>query len=276
MPKSTQRSRYRYLLGDTRTEASRLRAQARLWDPTALALFDRLGVARGWRVLELGPGQGSLHLELRRRVQQPIDAVEPSPAFTRRLRSLCARDGFGQGRIWQSTLADAALPRDHYDLVFARWVFLFLPRPETHVRTLAASLKPGGLLAIQDYHRDTFVMIPTPKEWAAFLRADHAFFASQGGDASIAGRLPEIYEQIGLNVVDVFPNIKTGHPASPVWTWISTYFFGVMDRLAAFPPFTPAQAARLRKHWLAAAERPASLLIAPAVIDVVGRRPRRS
>lgn len=276
MPTATQRSRYRYLLGDTRTEASRLRAQAKLWDHTAIDLFDRLNVDRDWRVLEIGPGQGSLHIELRRRVRRPVDAVEPSAAFNRRLKALCARDGLGEGQIWESTLADSVLPERHYDLVFARWVFLFLPDPEAHVRKLAASLRPGGFLAIQDYHRDTLVMVPTPKEWAAFLQADHAFFASQGGDASIAGRLPAIYEKIGLDVVDITPHIKTGHPGSPVWTWISTYFFGVMQRLAEFSPFTPAQASRLIRQWRTASERPSSLLIAPAVIDVVGRRPRRS
>src|SRR3954469_23243876 len=73
--------RYRYLLGDSRRESARLRHQARIWDPTALALFDRLKVKRRWRVLEIGPGQGSLHMELRRRIRGPVDAVEPSSAF---------------------------------------------------------------------------------------------------------------------------------------------------------------------------------------------------
>ena len=39
-------------------------------------------------LLEIGPGQGSLHMELRRRVGGPIDAVERSQPFARRLRSL--------------------------------------------------------------------------------------------------------------------------------------------------------------------------------------------
>ena len=75
------RASYRYLLGDAAREAARLRAQARLWDPVSHALFDRIGISRGWRVLEIGPGQGSLHLELRRRVRAPVDAVERSPVF---------------------------------------------------------------------------------------------------------------------------------------------------------------------------------------------------
>src|SRR5438270_4919619 len=136
---------YRYLLGDSGGEAARLRAQARLWDPVSHALFDRLGVKKGWRVLEVGPGQGSLHLELRRRVRGPIDAVERSPVFAQHLSRVTARDGLGSGRIWICDLDDADLPRGRYDLIFARWVFLFLPDPARHVRLLADALAPGGV-----------------------------------------------------------------------------------------------------------------------------------
>src|SRR6185295_1582484 len=89
------RTSYTYLLGDSRTEAARLRAQARLWDPTAHALFDRRKIRRGTRVLEIGPGAGSLQRELRRRVRGAVDAVEPSDAFARGIERMAARDGFG-------------------------------------------------------------------------------------------------------------------------------------------------------------------------------------
>jgi SAM-dependent methyltransferase len=263
---------YRYLLGDTRTEAARLRAQARLWDPVTFAMFDRIRVRRGWKVLEIGPGQGSVHLELRRRVRGPVDAIEPSAAFRARLRRLAAADGFGPGRVWDTLLADADLPRARYDLIFARWVFLFLPGAADQVRTLAAALRPGGVLAIQDYCRETFLMVPTPAEWRNFVLADEAFFATQGGDASIAGHLPAMYRRAGLDVVDLTPTIKTGHPGSPVWTWLSTYFLGVLDRLGRLPPFSPAGARRLRRQWLAASRERAPVMISPTVVDVIGRR----
>lgn len=266
---------YRYLLGDATTEAARLRAQARLWDPTAHTLFDRVGPRPGWRVLEIGPGQGSLHLELRRRARGPIDAVEPSAVFRARQRRFCARDGFGDGRTWTSTLDAATLPRAWYDLIFARWVFLFLPDPAARIRQLAAALRPGGVLVIEDYLRETLRMVPAPTDWEAFLAADRAFFASQGGHASIASELPRLMTRAGLDVTGITPHVKTGHPGSPEWTWLSSYFFGVMDRLALFPPFSRSAATRLRREWTRAATRDASLLIAPTLVDIVGRRPRR-
>lgn len=264
--------RYDYLLGDSKSEAARLRRQASLWDPTAAALFDRLRIRRGWRVLEIGPGQGSLHLELRRRVRGPVDAVERSTAFCQRLERITRRDGFGAGTIWNSDLLETDLPSSAYDLIFARWVFLFLPDPLAHVMKLAKALKPGGLLAIEDYYRRTFTLVPLPRDWENFIQADLAFFASQGGDANIGARLPELFDRAGLTTVEVTPTIKSGGPRSAVWRWLSAYFLGVLDRLAGLPPFDAAQARRLRKQWLAAAERPESLMVAPMVIDVVGRK----
>lgn len=269
------RRRFRYLLGDSRLEAVRLRAQARLWDPTALALFDRMGVRRGWKVLEVGPGQGSLHTELRRRINGPVDAVERSAAFAARLRVLCARDGLGPGRIWESDLRDAPLPEDRYDLIFARWVFLFLPDPKAHLRKLVRALKPGGFLALEEYHRETWALVPRPPEWEEFLAVDRAFFASQGGDVSVGGRLPGLYRRADLTVVETVPSIKTGGPSTPVWKWLSSYFISVADRYAAIPPFTKEKVARLHRWWLAAGRDRTSLMIAPAVLDVVGRKPLR-
>lgn len=268
-------ARYKYLLGDSRGEAARLRFQAKLWDPASFALFDRLGVKPGWKVLEIGPGQGSLHMELRRRVQGPIDAVERSAPFAARLKTLCARDKRGTGNLWQTDLIDAPLPKGKYDLIFARWVFLFLPEPEKHLRKLAAALKPGGRIAIQDYHRESMALYPAPKDWAALMAADKAFFATQGGDASIGGRLSSLYKKVGLRPESAHATLKTGFPDSDVWTWASWYFLDVMPRLGKLKPFTPAAARRTSASWRAAAKRPESLFVAPAVIDAVARKPRR-
>ena len=263
---------FHYLLGDSRTETERLRAQAALWDPVSHALFDRIGVSPGWRVLEVGPGAGSLHAELRRRVSGPVDAVEQSTAFANALIERSRGDGLGDGAIWNMQLIDAPLESESYDLVFARWVFLFLPDPLAHLRKLARAVKPGGLVALQDYFRDSFCLVPEPDDWSALVTADHAFFASQGGDASIGTRLPRFYEHVGLDLIEIVPTVKWGNPGSPVWNWLTTYFLGVLDEYTRFPPLTREAAHRIHDQWHDATRHPASLLIAPTLLDVVGRK----
>jgi SAM-dependent methyltransferase len=274
MQGTRSRRSYRYLLGDARREAARLRAQARLWDPVSLALFDRIDIKRGWRILEVGPGQGSLHLELRRRARRPVDAVELSPVFAAQLARRCRRDGFGPGTIWQTGLINAPLPAATYDLIFTRWVFLFLPNLKAHIRALVRALKPGGRLAIQDYHRETMALVPRPRDWEAFLEADRLFFASEGGDVSVGSWLPDLYRKAGLEIESLEVTIKSGHPGSPVWDWLSTYFLDIMPRYTAFPPFGPSEARRLVRHWRAAARHPTSILVGPALLDIVGRKRR--
>lgn len=264
-------STFQYVLGDTAREAARLRAQARLWDPVSHALFDRIGIRRGWKVLEIGPGRGSLHMELRRRVGGPVDAVERSWSFASSLERATRRDGLGPTRIFFSDLIDTDLPRDTYDLIFARWVFLFLPDAAAHVKLLARALRPGGVLAIQDYHRDTFMVVPKLTDWDDFIRADKAFFASQGGNVTIGVHLPQMMRAAGLRVVDIEQTTKSGHPGSPTWEWVTSYALSVIGKLA----LTPAKARRLRREWLAAGRDRSSLVVAPCVLDVVARKPRR-
>jgi hypothetical protein len=135
---------YTYLLGDSRTEAARLRAQARLWDPTAHALFDRLKIRRGTRVLEIGPGAGSLHRELRRRVRGPSTPWSHRSVRPRH-RTPGRADGVGHGQIWRVNLATCRLPRGTTDVNLRP---LGVPVPAgasgAHVRSSPAASRPAA------------------------------------------------------------------------------------------------------------------------------------
>ena len=126
--------------------------------------------------------------------------------------------------------------------------------------------------AIQDYHRDTFMVVPKPDDWDDFIRADRAFFASQGGNVSIGVHLPRMMEAAGLQVTDITQTTKDGHPGSPTWNWVTNYVLSVLPKLDA-SSLPPAKARRLKRQWLAAGRQRSSLLIAPCVLDIVGRKP---
>jgi hypothetical protein len=91
---------------------------------------------------------------------------------------------------------------------------------------------------------------------------------------SIGGRLPGLFRRAGLKVTEICPTVKTGAPGSDVWAWLTDYFLGVLPQYARFRPLDARAAARLRRHWLAAGRSDVSVLVAPTVLDVVGRKSR--
>jgi len=114
---------------------------------------------------------------------------------------------------------------------------------ETRARTQA-----GRRLTLQDYgHRDTWGIVPRPDDWEDFLAADRTFFAKHGGDVNIGGRLPRLFERVGLRVIETTPTILMGGPSSRVWDWVWTYFLSIKKGYGHVPPLTAKKMARARK-----------------------------
>ena len=131
------------------------------------------------------------------------------------------------------------------------------------------------MLAIQDYHRDTFMVVPKLEDWDDFIRADRAFFCSQGGNVSIGVQLPGMMADAGLRVTGIEQTTKDGHPGSPTWNWVTNYVMSVLPKLEHSPAFTRAKAARLKRQWLRG--WPQSLVAAHRAVRArcSGGKPRR-
>ena len=129
---------------DRATEAERLALLQAFHDPLTVRAFEAVGVAAGWRCLEVGAGAGSMTRWLSGRVA-PAGRVlavdlDPSPVAAMGLANVEARRA--------DVLADP-LPGG-FDLVYSRLVLLHLPRRREALARMAAALRPGGWLVLQD------------------------------------------------------------------------------------------------------------------------------
>ncbi len=98
-------------------------------------------------------------------------------------------------------------PAGEFDLVHARLVLVHLPQREDVLRSMAAALRPGGWLLIEDFDSELLPLAcvdvhgPTPalanKVRAAFRRV----LTEHGADLTYARRLPRLLRVAGL--VDV-------------------------------------------------------------------------
>jgi 2-polyprenyl-3-methyl-5-hydroxy-6-metoxy-1,4-benzoquinol methylase len=127
---------------------SGLSAMESLWDPGSQALLDELGIGPGWRCLEVGAGGGSMMRWMAERGVH-VTAVDIDTRFIEQFAS----DAIEVRRV---DLRTDELPQSEFDLVHARLVLEHLTDRREILDRLAATLRPGGWIVIEDYDWSCF------------------------------------------------------------------------------------------------------------------------
>src|SRR6476646_7213532 len=113
---------------------ARLQAAEDLLDDGTQRVLERLGVAPGWRCLEVGAGGGSIARWLAERVG-PDGHVVATDISTRDLDT----SGLGNLEVRQHDIVGDALETEAYDLVHARLLLEHLPARDVAFSKLAQS-----------------------------------------------------------------------------------------------------------------------------------------
>lgn len=129
-------------------ERARLRGIENLWDPGSRTLLDGLGVGEGWSCLEVGAGGGSMVRWMTDRGAR-VMAIDIDTRFIEPL----ACDAVEVRRV---DIRTDKLPRQEFDVVHARLVLEHLTDRRRILDRLAAALRPGGWLVIEDYDWTSF------------------------------------------------------------------------------------------------------------------------
>lgn len=265
-----------YALETGDRELERLRFQHEVWGPLTERFLDRVGVACGARVLDLGCGPGFVVDSLARRVGPTgrVVALDESARWIEHLRQRAPRTGSASLEITLGRIEDARLEPCSFDLIFARWVLSFPPNADAIVRRLAEALAPGGVLAIQDYQHEGISLYPESPGFRAAIRGTRALYRSRGGDAFIAGRLPGWMRAAGLELVDLTPNVLCGGPDSPAFRWAGAFFPHYSAMLVAQGFMQADERERFLAEWSAAEKNPDAMFFSPMVVDLAARKPR--
>jgi SAM-dependent methyltransferase len=180
-----------YLFVDDARE--RLRAAEALLDEGTIRVFERLGVAHGWRSLEVGAGGGSIARWLA--AYGPVVATDLS---IRDLTGLPANVDVREHDIVRDPIEAGV-----YDLVHTRLVLEHLVEREAVLNKLARALRPGGWLVIEDV--DYVSGVPVSDKGAREHQHSQSVrldtFARAGVDHTLGRRLPALLRGVGL--VDV-------------------------------------------------------------------------
>ncbi len=264
-----------YVLGAGEKERLRLRHQHQVWRDSSDRLFSSLGVAEGWKVLDAGCGPGLVLEDLRRLVGARGEAwgIDLTPDLLEEAGARVEEHGWKNVRLIEGDLEKLELPRSHFDLIWMRWVLSFPPRPAAILKHLVPSLRPGGFLAVMDYNHDGVGLFPESRGFQAAIRATRKLYLQSGGDPWIGARLPAIFRETGLELVQYDAHARAGGPGQPVFEWASNFFPDIVEKFARQGLMTAEERDLFQEDWQARRRDPDARFFSPIIVIAVGRRP---
>ncbi len=264
-----------YVLGTHRAELERLELQQRIWSSMTQKFLDRLEIREGWRCLDVGCGPGFVSLELARRVgaRGRVVAVDAAEHWLAHLDVEARSAGLDNIETRSARIEQFEHEEGDFDLVFSRWVLSFLPDVASVVKRLGSLLRPGGVLAIEDYNHYGVSLFPESAGFDAAIRATRALYAAGGGDTWVAGSLPAHFRAAGLEMFAYTPTVICGGPGSPAFEWADAFFPAFVDTFCERGLMTDAERELFLTDWAERRADPTSVFFSPTVVDAAARRP---
>ena len=265
-----------YLLGTHTEELERLRFQHTLWRPMAQAAWQRAGLQKGQSVLDLGAGPGFAAADLADVVgpEGRVLGLERSEAYVASGRRMAEQAGLHQLELRQQDLLSDPWPADSFDLIWCRWVAMFLPQLEPLLKGVDQCISPGGRWLIHEYvHWDTFGLHPHGQAIRRFGRACQASFRHDGGDPDVNRKLPGLLHQRGWQIEHLKPIPVLGDAASMAGQWMERFVLVFGQQLQHLGYWTADDALEAQEEIARAHADPGCYWVGPTVLEVLARRP---
>ena len=201
-----------YALGYTSAEHDRLIRQAARIEPILERLFREAGIGPGQRVLDLGSGVGDVSMLAARLVgpSGEVVGIERDPTSIAVAKDRVARAGFSNVSFTQTDASQISTDRP-FDAAVGRFILMFVPDPPAVLRSLAALVRPGGVLAFQEPAWLPFLAMASPLPlWSKVVSAIHEIFRRAGVHLEMGPDLHRVLQEIGFPKPNVFLETPVG------------------------------------------------------------------
>ena len=257
-----------YLLTNAREETvARFDALEEAFDFVTTGHLGRIGVAPGWRCLELGAGSGSIAAWLAMQAGS-AGRVVATDLDVSRLRT----PSLDQLEVRRLDLVTDALPVGPWDLIHERLVLQHVPARLQVLDRMVAALAPGGWVVVEDF--DTAEVRSTDRDGpdheliARVAVAFNRLLAERGGVSSFAANARRELMNRGLVDTGSSGHVSIASGGTGFARAIAANTHQVRDQLEGFG-FTSAEL----DHFLTVLDDPQTLVGSPVLISTWGRRP---
>jgi len=194
-------------------EIERLDVQGATMAPDCAIMLREIGVAPGWRCLDIGCGPGGITGLMSERVgpSGKVIGLDADEVFLAHARARApANVEFVQGNAYSTGLSAGS-----FDLVHMRFVASTAGNAETLIREAMRLAKPGGTVALQEPDMATLTCFPPLAAWARLKAGLEGAFTVAGADIRLGQKLFQLMRAAGLADLVYRPfvvGINANHP----------------------------------------------------------------
>ena len=159
-----------------------------------------------------------------------------------------------------------------YDLVYARFLLSHLPDAGAALLRMAVLARPGGVVAVEEVDAGAVFSHPHCPALARMIELGRVTAERGGADARVGPDLPALFDRVGLQKVELTtlqPSFRDGEGKELVLVTFDATRRAVEEAGVAGADELDAMREELRVF----VEDPATIVSAPRVFQVMGRRP---
>jgi ubiquinone/menaquinone biosynthesis C-methylase UbiE len=227
-----------YVLGHAPEAIQRLLKQGQLLSPFTRRAFEDAGISAGMNVLDLGCGPGDVSLLVAEMVGATghVLGIDTNPDVLRLAQARAQEAGLAHVSFQAGDIRDLN-PDQEFDAIVGRLILMYLPERAAILGRLARHLRPGGVLAFQEYDipNDLSYVYPPSSLWQEALNWITQGFEQAGAEARMGMKIYGSFLQAGLPAPQLrYEAIFAGGPESPIYEFAAEVVRAMLPMLVKF------------------------------------------
>lgn len=210
----------------------RLDLQGKVYNPGSQQFLLDQGIKKGWSVLEVGCGSGTMTPWLAEQVGKRgrVVCIDNSPAQVLATERLAKKMGLKQVECQELSVFDLDKIKEKFDLIYLRFVLIHLEDPLDALIKIKSRLKTGGRIVVNDMLNSCSFCYPSAPVFDQRRKVLEQFFIKNGRNPNFSLTLPSMLKKIKLKITNesVFQPLLT----TPINRKLVTlFFYEVKDKL---------------------------------------------
>jgi len=221
-----------YHLRTDATGRKRLNLQGKVYNPGSQQFILDQGIKKGWSVLEVGCGSGTMTKWLAEQVgkQGRVFCIDNSRSQVLATQRLAKKSKLKQIECQELSVFDLDNVKEKFDLIYVRFVLIHLDDPYTALVKIKSRLKKGGRLIINDMLNSCSFCYPKSPIFEQRKQILEQFFIKNGRNPNFSLTLSNMLKKLKLPIIteSVFqPLLST--PAER--KLVTLLFYEIKDKL---------------------------------------------